>query len=88
MEKNYREIEFQCGETIDSAMKYLKSLGEITLACGSFNGHMLYSDVDDIDSAYLKITGNTKAQQDEYNRKWLEEYKLAEKKNIKKLFPT
>lgn len=27
--------------------------------CGSFNGHMLYSDTVSIDSAYFEITGKT-----------------------------
>lgn len=65
MEKNYRQIEFGAGETIETSIKYLsgfKERGE--LVCGSFNGQMLYSDIDDLDSAYLKITGKSKADFD------------------------
>lgn len=46
--KNYIEIEFGFGD-ITSAMKKLKSHKD--LVCGSFNGKMLYSDIDDLDSA-------------------------------------
>jgi len=62
MKTNYREIEFSPGKNITSAVKKLKSYGE--LVCGSFNGHMLYSDIDDVDSAYIKIIGITKAESD------------------------
>lgn len=65
MGKNYRQIEFGAGETIETSIKYLsgfKERGE--LVCGSFNGQMLYSDIDDVDSAYLKITGKSKADFD------------------------
>ena len=58
----YREIEFGLGN-IDSAVKELQSYNE--LVCGSFNGQMLYSDIDDLDSAYVKITGMKKAEFDE-----------------------
>lgn len=73
-EKNYRKIEFGFGN-IESAMKELtlyKERGE--LVCGEFNGEMLYSDVDDLDSAYEKITGKTKAEFDEAERIRNEEY--------------
>ena len=62
MEKEYREIEFYPGQSIETAVKELKSYEE--LVCGSFNGKMLYSDVDDVDSAFVKITGRTKAEFD------------------------
>jgi len=60
MEK-YRKIEFGFGD-LESAVKELKNHKE--LVCGSFNGQMLYSDVDDLDSAYKKVTGKTKLQFD------------------------
>ena len=66
MEKTYREIKFMAGESIESAIKDLapyKEKGEFV--CGNFNGHKLYSDVDDLDSAYKKITGKTKSEFDE-----------------------
>jgi hypothetical protein len=70
------------GEGIESAIKELsryKEKGE--LASGSFNGHILYSDVDDLDSAYLKITGKTKAECDAAAKKSHEEYEESQRKH-------
>ena len=75
MEKYYRKIEFGAGNSIERAIRDLslyKEHGE--LVCGEFNGKMLYSDVDDLDSAYVKITGKTKAEFDEVERIRYEEY--------------
>jgi len=60
MKKNYRTIEFSAGQNIESAVKELKEYED--LVCGSFNGKVLYSDIDDVDSAYKKITGETKTE--------------------------
>ena len=77
--KKYKEIEFMCGNSIDSAIKELKNCGE--LVCGLFNGQMLYSDIDDLDSAYVKITGKTKAECDEAERVRNQEYKEEQRKH-------
>lgn len=59
MKNNYREIEFGFGN-IESAVKELNSYKEKgELVFGVFNGQKLYSDIDDLDSAYKKITGKT-----------------------------
>lgn len=76
--KNYREIEFGFGN-IESAVKELKSHKD--LVCGTFNGEKLYSDIDDLDSAYVKITGNTKAKYDEAERKRNQEYQEQKRKH-------
>lgn len=52
MKTKYREIEFGAGQSIESAVKELKEQKD--LVCGSFNGEILYSDIDDVDSAYKK----------------------------------
>lgn len=78
MKKSYKEIEFGFGN-IESAVKELKSHKE--LVCGSFNGEMLYSDIDDLDSAYKKITGKTKAEFDEAERIRHEEYQEQQRKH-------
>lgn len=78
MEKNYKEIEFGFGD-IESAVKELKSHNE--LVCGSFNGQMLYSDIDDVDSAYKKITGKTKAECDAEAKAENDRYKEEERKH-------
>lgn len=82
MEKQYKEIEFTAGSGIEDAVNTLntyKQNGE--LASGLFNGQILYSDIDDIDSAYKKITGKTKAEFDEVERKRHEEYQAENKKH-------
>ena len=78
MEKNYRKIEFGFGD-INSAMEELKSPKD--LVCGSFNGRMLYSDVDDIDTAYKKITGKTKSEFDAEREKEHLEYEERKRKH-------
>ena len=69
--KNYREIKFELGR-IESALKELANNDD--LVCGLFNGQMLYSDIDDLDSAYVKLTGKTKAEYDDARKKQNPEY--------------
>lgn len=79
MEKSsYKEIEFGFGD-IESAVKELKSHDE--LVCGSFNGQVLYSDIDDLDSAYKKITGKTKAEFDNERKIENDKYKEDQRKH-------
>lgn len=81
MKKKYKEIEFGFGN-IESAVKQLirhKENGELVF--GSFNGHKLYSDIDDMDSAYLKIIGKTKKEADDENKKWHEDYEERKRKH-------
>jgi hypothetical protein len=81
MEKNYREIEFGFG-TIESAIEELNKYKlRNELVFGVFNGQKLYSDVDNVDSAYIKITGKTKAECDEAERKRHEEYEEQQRKH-------
>jgi hypothetical protein len=82
MEKNYKKIELGIGSNIDFAIKELsqyKERGE--LVYGEFNGQKLYSDVDDLDSAYQKITGKTKAEYDEEVEKRHKEYQEEERRH-------
>lgn len=80
---NHRKIEFGFGN-IESAINELKSHKD--LVCGSFNGQILYSDIDDLDSAYQKITGKTKAEFDEAARIRNVEYE-AEKRRHEESIP-
>lgn len=75
----YKEIQFGAGQSLETAVKELKE--HKGLVCGSFNGKMLYSDIDDLDSSYVKITGKTKSEFDEAERKRNEEYKEKERKH-------
>lgn len=65
--KNYRKIEVFAGSTIEDAINELSKHED--LVCIEFNTKMLYSDIDDLDSAFKKITGKTKAEFDEAERK-------------------
>ncbi len=81
MEKQYREIDFGFGD-ISSAVNELQSYKQKNeLVFGVFNGHKLYSDVDNLDSAYKKITGKSKAEFDDYEQKRHEEYQEEERKH-------
>ncbi len=87
MEMKYTEIEFGPGESIQSAVYELAKSKEMGKdVCGSFNGVMLYSDVDDIESAYKKITGITKQEFDEARQKEQDEYE-EEKRRHKESIP-
>lgn len=79
MKTKYREIEFGAGQNIESAVGELKEQKD--LVCGSFNGKMLYSDIDDINTAYKKITGKTKAEFDQAERVRREEYEAEENRH-------
>ncbi|MFW6275310.1 MAG: hypothetical protein ACOC2M_01595 [bacterium] len=79
MKKNYREIEFSAGQSIESAVKELKE--HKGLICGSFNGQMLYSDIDDMDSVFKKVTGKTKAEFDADEQKRHEEYEREKREH-------
>lgn len=83
MEKKYKEIEFRPGCSLESAIKKLKEQND--LACGSFNGQMLYSDVDDINSAFKKVKGKTKAEFDEAKEKRQREYEAKDKEHKKEI---
>lgn len=82
METNYRKIEFGAGDSIERAMQDLarfKERGE--LVYGEFNGQKLYSDIDDVDSAYKKITGKTKAEFDAQLKEENDRYKEEQRKH-------
>jgi len=82
MKTKYKEIQFEAGTNIESAINTLleyQKFGEKVF--GSFNGHKLYSDIDDIDSAYKKVTGKTKAENDKADKKRDSEYEEQKRKH-------
>jgi hypothetical protein len=86
MEKNYTEIEFCGGCTIESAVnELLEFKNKGTFACGTFNGTVLYSDSVTIEKAYIDITGQTKAQCEENSRKWKEDYERKKKEHTENI---
>lgn len=65
--KNYEEIKFLLGNTVEQAVnELLRYKGDGKLVCGDFNGVMLYSDTVTMDAAYKSITGKTKIEFDNY----------------------
>jgi hypothetical protein len=76
---NYKQIELGIGNDIESAVKELKSHKE--LVCGSFNGKMLYSDIDTVDTAYQKIIGKSKAEFDADRKAENDRYKEEQAKH-------
>ena len=86
MEKSYKEIEFYFGD-IEKAIEELKKYNEQGKKVFiTFNGEKLYSDIDDVDSAYKKITGKTKAEFDEAEKISHEEY-LEQKRKHEEAIP-
>jgi hypothetical protein len=75
----YRKIEMWAGSTIDSAIKELSKHEDLVRI--EFNGKTLYSDIDDLDSAYKKITGKTKSEFDEAERQRQAEYKRKKREH-------
>ena len=58
--KKYINVDFNCGMTIEEAVKYLRQLSYKTGKdhCGTFNGNILSSNMT-VDEAYIKCTGKT-----------------------------
>ncbi len=82
MEKKYRKIEFGAGDSIEKAMQDLtrfKERGESVF--GEFNGQKLYSDVDNLDSAFKKVTGKTKSEFDADRKRENDKYQEEKRKH-------
>ena len=87
-----KEIELYAGCNIDKALEIVKreaaDAGEVCFA--KFNGKEVYS-TDTTDEAYMRLLGKTKAEFDEDQRKWREDYHRREeefKARIPKLTET
>ena len=81
MKTDYKEIEFGFGNLVSAVeeLNQYKERGELVF--GEFNGQKLYSDIDDLDSAYRKVTGKSKAEHDEAIRRKDEEYREEKRKH-------
>lgn len=78
--ENAKEINEYMG-SIDNAVKRLleyREKGESVFV--DFNGHKLYSCDVTIDSAYMEITGQTKAEYDKAREEWRKEYEARQAK--------
>lgn len=86
MNKNYSEIDFCCGATIQECVNKLleyKAKGELVF--GVFNGHKLYSDTVTMDSAYNEITGSTEKEYNDYLKRQCEEYEKQKQEHIESI---
>ena len=82
MKRNYKKIEFRLGSDIESAVKELEIYKEKDeLVFGNFNNCTLYSDIDDLESAYVKITGKTKDEFDADRKAENDKYKEDQSKH-------
>ena len=75
-----REIEVLPGSNLESVVYTLlaaKARGE-SVYC-EFNGHKLYSDTVSMDSAFMEVTGQTKADFDKAKEEWHKNYEREQK---------
>ncbi len=68
------QIDFNVGATLDEAYLVLQ---ENAPCYGKFNCHILYS-TDSLDDIYIRVTGKTKQEFDEYQRQQLEIHEKEE----------
>lgn len=85
MKKEYTKIDFHIGMDLSNAIEILREHNtKGSLVYGEFNGHKLYSDMEDINdmnSIYNKVIGKTKDELDESNRKYFEKIKKEEEEH-------
>ena len=83
--KEYKEIsDLWCNldEAVTTLIRY-REKGE--LACFNFNGHMLYSDIVTLDSAYMEVCGRSKHEFEQERKKEMEEYQRQKEEHKKQI---
>lgn len=86
MNTNYQKINFSWGSNIENAVEQLlKHKEQGILACGNFNGTILYSDTVTLDSAYKEIIGKTKDEYDQMIKVKQENRNKAEQDHKEKI---
>ena len=89
MKKEYKKIEFCCGQTLaDCVLELIKHDAKGEFVCADFNGYTLYSDTVSMDSASLEVTGSTyfdKLNARELNRQRLIKEKEEHQQKIPEL---
>lgn len=86
IKENYIQTTVVPGERLESVVKALQhyhAQGE--KVCAEFNGHVLYSDTVTMDSAYLEVYGQTKADFDKSLEEQRENYRRAEEEHKAKI---
>lgn len=71
----YPEYDFSSNDLDGCFAELMKYRDDGKQVCFNFNGNMLYSDTETLDSAYLKVTNMTKAGFDKYKQQQALEYK-------------
>ena len=77
MNSKYRMIEVDANNIDDMVAELLEYRSRGEMVCTIFNGKTIYSDNVSLDSAYLAITGKTKAEFEEFKR--MEEKKIEQR---------
>jgi hypothetical protein len=78
MDKNYKQIDFRAGSSIEQAVDQLIDCNSSGIsAFGDFNNVLLYSDTVTMDGAYMAITGYSKADFDKLQQKQADDYKKS-----------
>lgn len=86
MEKKYTELNLYAGCDIETAInELLKYKEKGKLVSVNFNGHMLYSDTVTHDSAYLEVTGKTKADWNKEREEMLQKLIRGQKEHETKI---
>lgn len=86
MEKNYKQIDFHAGISIERAVNQLLECNSSgVLAYGNFNNVLLYSDTVTMDGAYMAITGYSKADFDKLQQKQADDYKKSRSEHEDKI---
>ncbi|MNH78590.1 hypothetical protein D3C73_308980 [compost metagenome] len=82
----YTKVEFIVGNTIEDAVNQLLEYREQgNLACGDFNGTILYSDTVTMDNAYMQIIGKTKSEFDNQTAERKREFERQEREHKEKI---
>lgn len=81
MSDTYMELNEWLGNIEECVNRLLEFKRTGTKVKYEFNGHWLYSDTVTMDSAYLELTGKTKAEFDEEQRKWREDMKRRDEEH-------
>lgn len=85
-DKEYREVEFLSGATLDDVVSELLSFKKKgQLVYGVFNGHRLYSDKVTFDSAYKEVTGSTRTEFYKKETAMHEELEAQEKEHTSRI---
>ena len=84
--KKYIDVDFNCGMTIEEAVKYLRQLSYKTGKdyCGTFNGNTLSSDMT-VDEAYIKYMGMTLDELRRKQEEWRQDLIKREEEHQKRI---